>query len=416
MKSGIRQAKLPYVIFLMIVIPIILMSHYSYAQDFEFLDRRKKDVVSFKMVKNLIIIPVYMNGKGPYNFILDTGVGPLIISDPTLADSLHLKNLRPIKIAGLGKGDEIEAFVSAEINLKLGNAEITRIPTAILKEDLFLLSNYVGMPIHGLLGYHFFKSFIVEIKYSEKKLTFYLPSYQRKIKGNFVNLELINDKPYATIMIESPQFGRIPAKVLVDNGASHAVSLEILDEKPFQIPKESITANLGMGLGGPISGSIGRITSMELGGFTLKNVLASFPDFNEVAGKIMLKNRNGNLGAEVLSRFNITFDYSIHAMYIRKNNSFKRPFEHDMGGMEIFTDSKKEMRYFIGRIEPDSPAEAAGILQGDEVLYINFAPAANFTLDDITKLLKGSNGKTVILAIGRGGNIQVKLIKLKQRI
>lgn len=416
MKPLTSAIKLSYLKTFLIFMAFMLIFSTGYAQSFLFSGTRKKDVVNFTLIKNLIIIPVYINEKGPFNFILDTGVGPMIISDPSLADSLKIKDLRTIKIAGLGKGNEIEAFVSRSISASVGKSFIDQIPTAILKEDLFRLSSYVGMPIHGLLGYHFFKSFIVEIKYSSKRMIFFVPELNRKIKGERVPLEMINDKPYAMINIESPELGKLPLKVLIDNGASHAVSLEILNEKPFPVPGASIPANLGMGLGGPISGNIGRVPSLKIGTFELKKVLTSFPKYDEVAGKILLKDRNGNLGADILSRFDIVFDYADNSMYLRRNSNFKRPFEHDMAGMEVYADGPNIDHYFISRIEPGSPAEISGLEPEDEIAYLNFVPVTTYTLTEINRILRAGDGKSVIITILRRGQLHIKLLKLKQRI
>ncbi|RZL37115.1 MAG: aspartate aminotransferase, partial [Pedobacter sp.] len=150
------------------------------AQSFSFSGNQKKNTINFKLVKNLIIIPVTINGKGPYNFLLDTGVGPLIITEPSMVDTLGLKVLRTTKIYGLGKGEEVQAFLSSEINLTIKDASIQHIPTAILKTDVFNLSSYLGMKIHGIIGYYFFNSFVVKVNYSVNRLAFYNP--ENKVK------------------------------------------------------------------------------------------------------------------------------------------------------------------------------------------------------------------------------------------
>lgn len=416
MKRLVCAMKLTGLKILLLFLTIAMTLKSGYAQNFEFSNDRKKDAINMILIKNLVIIPVYINDKGPFNFILDTGVGPMIISDPSLTDSLNIKDLRTIKISGLGKGGEIEAYVTTSLEARIGKATLEHIPTAVLKEDLFRLSSYVGMPIHGLLGYHFFKSFIVELKYSNKRVVFYLPSYDKKIKGERVALEMINDKPYAKIEIESPELGALTLNMLVDNGASHAISLEILDKKPFPLPPVSILANLGMGLGGPISGSIGRVPIVRIGSFQLKEVLSSYPKYEDVAGKVLLHDRNGNLGADILSRFDVTFDYADNAMYLRKNGNFNRPFQHDMAGMEIYSDDTQLKRYYIGRIEPDSPAETGGLEADDEIIFLNFLPASSYSLTEINKVFREGNDRTVVVTILRKGLLNIKVIKLKQRI
>lgn len=387
------------------------------AQQFFFKGDRARDAIRFSMVKNLVIIPVYLNEKGPFNFILDTGVGPMIITDPHLIDSLGIKVSRSIKISGLGKGEEIDAFVSSDLRAKVGKAEITNIPGAILKKDIFGLSNYLGMKIYGLLGYYFFKSFIVELRYSGKKLLFGYPEAFGKIKGERVPIEILGYKPYVNVELESPGHQLLTLKMLVDNGASHAISLERLYEKPFPIPASAIQASLGVGMSGPIDGSIGRVSSLKLGTVLLKNVLAAYPAYDDVAAKVILKDRNGNLGADVLSRFNLTFDYEDQSMYLKKNGQFNRPFEHDMSGIELYLqDTGKNRHYFVSRIEPGSPAEKAGVQVEDELISINFLPALSYKLDELNNLLKAMDGKQIVLTIARKNELLIKVFKLKQRI
>jgi len=386
------------------------------AQEFKFSGKRQRDAIGFTSVRNLIIIPLYINEKGPFNFILDTGVGPMIITDTSLFKSLNLQDLRAIKINGLGKGLEIEAFLSGEITAKLGKAAMNNIPTAILKEDIFGLSSYVGTRIYGLLGYHFFNSFIVELRYSSKRLLFNLPGAKKRIKGERIPLRIINSKPYVDIDIETNEIGKVTASMVVDNGASHAISMETYLGKRFPAPPNAIRANLGVGLSGPISGSIGRTPSVQLGSFTMTNVLTSFPVYSDVAAKTYLQNRNGNLGADILSRFNIIFDYAGEAMYIRKNHHYKRPFEHDMSGIELFMEELDKRRFFISRIEPNSPADDAGLLAEDEILTINFVNTSKMGLNDITRIFRAEDGRPVFITVFRQGSTLTRLIKLKKRI
>lgn len=385
-------------------------------QQFNFTGKRQKDAISFVLARNLVIIPVYINNKGPFNFILDTGVGPMIITDTTLLKSLNLQNLRPIKINGLGEGLEIDAFLSRDIMAKVGKASINNIPTAILKEDIFDLSSYVGTRIYGLLGHAFFNSFTVELKYSNKRLLFGRSKAKKKIKGERIPIQIINNKPYVIIDIETVELGKITTKMVVDNGASHAISLETYQDKPFPTPQNVIQANLGVGLSGPISGSIGRIPIVHLGSFNIRNVLTSYPIYSDVAAKTYLQGRNGNLGADILSRFNIIFDYAGEAMYLRPNYNFKRPFEHDMAGIEFFMEETDKKRFFISRIEPNSPAEQSGLMPEDEILNINFARTSELSLNEITRIFRSEDRKPVFISIYRNGSVLIRLIKLKKRI
>ncbi|MDX5345841.1 MAG: hypothetical protein LPK19_01225, partial [Hymenobacteraceae bacterium] len=51
---------------------------------FEFKKPARSHKISFSLHRNLIIIQAYLNNKGPYNFLLDTGVNRCILTDPRL--------------------------------------------------------------------------------------------------------------------------------------------------------------------------------------------------------------------------------------------------------------------------------------------------------------------------------------------
>jgi predicted aspartyl protease len=393
-----------------------LIASPSFAQKFTFDGNQKKEAMDFTFIKNLIVVPIYINEKGPFNFILDTGVGSMVVTDPSLLDTLNLKNLRTTKIFGLGQGQEIEAFLSNDINVRIKSAHIEKIPTAILKQDIFDLSSYLGQKIYGLIGFNFFDSFVVKINYVSNRLNYSLPSANLRKKGEKIPLIIEKNRPYVFADIETSDKQKVNVKLIVDCGASHALSMDALNGKAWPLPKDTISANLGVGLSGVISGSMGRVPLLKLGKFTFKNVLSGFPAFEALASKIGYNQRNGNLGAEVLKRFTVTFDYPNQAMYLSPNTDFIIPFEHDMSGIEVFSDLKNSKHIFIGRIEKDSPAEKAGFMVHDEIMSLNLKLIQDYTLEEVSKLLKSQDGRTVLIEIVRDKKNIIKLLKLKRRI
>ncbi|MFA6946868.1 MAG: retropepsin-like aspartic protease, partial [Pedobacter sp.] len=183
--------------FITILAFIILSVQNTFAQKFEFNGNRKRETLPFKMIKNLMIIQLQINGKGPFNFILDTGVGLILISDPKLIDSVSIKNLRSINIIGFGEGEKLSAFITPSIDIDIGNTSAKHISAAILKKDIFEFSNYLGIPVHGLIGYEFFNSFVTRISFISSTITIYTPekAYIPR-KGNRIPISIEERKPY----------------------------------------------------------------------------------------------------------------------------------------------------------------------------------------------------------------------------
>jgi hypothetical protein len=386
------------------------------AQGFRFRGNRKKDAIEFKLVKNLIIIPIYINKKGPYNFILDTGVSPLLVTDPTILNTADMKDARTIKLTGLGKGNDVEALASNSLQVDVGRSSMEYIPAAILKTDIFNLSNFLGIHIHGLIGYYFINSFLVKIKYSSQRVIFYAPGQKVKIKGEPVDIKLILNKPYLQANLMAPVIGQINARLLMDSGASNGLSLEAYKGKEFPQPEKKIPANLGMGFSGLISGNIGRVTEVQVGPYTLKDVIASYPNYEEGGAKSVETGRNGSVGADLLRHFDLTIDYANEKLYLKPNSNFKLAFEHDMSGLEVYIEEGKSNRFYVERIEPNSPGTKAGILEGDEIVSLNFNPVRTMDLEHIGNLLKSGDGRTLIVEVFRKTENMYKVLTLKKRI
>ncbi|GGH12272.1 aspartyl protease family protein [Pedobacter zeae] len=362
-----------------------------------------------------MVIPVYVNGKGPFDFVLDTGVGPMIITDPSIIDSLNFSLLRKIKVSGLGI-EPVEAFVSQSLDVKVGSANIARIPTAILKEDLFNLSGHLGLKIYGLLGYSFFNSFIVDVRYNESRLIIYDRDAKIKYNGVKIPIEIENQKPYLIGNVELSDGKPVTARFLMDTGASHALSLEMLQGSEFPLPEKKIKANLGMSISGQIKGYVGRVAKLKLGNYVFNDVVTGFPDFKTIAEKINLSKRNGNLGADLLRKFNIQFNYREGFIYVKPNGFTKLPFEYDMVGMVIYLDQKEYKRVLIGEIDENSPAEKAGLCPDDEIIAVNFKSIDAYSLNELSEMFKSKADRNVIFEIFRDNQVYFKVVRLEKRI
>jgi hypothetical protein len=86
---------------------------------FEFTgSNKKRQQISFKVLNNLIVIPLEINGK-KLSFILDTGVNKTILFNLTKNESVGLLNTRKIMLHGLGGGEPIAALLSKKNKFKI---------------------------------------------------------------------------------------------------------------------------------------------------------------------------------------------------------------------------------------------------------------------------------------------------------
>ena len=366
------------------------------------------------MIRDLMIIKLSINGKGPFNFILDSGVGLMLITDPKLVDSINVSNKRTIKISGLGEGDAYEAYITSQLNIGIPGLVSYDVGAAILKTDHFGLSNFVGIPIQGLLGYEFFSALAVKIDFGDSTLTVSKP----KDAGYFtkfskIPLHIENRKAYLQAKVVFPDGGKANEKLVFDLGAGHTISLENIINKQG-LPQKFIAANLGVGLTGPINGILSRVAEVDIGKYKMKNVITSFPDYQKPPAAATL--RDGNLGVGLLKRFTIIVDYQDSALYLKPGPRLNDPFEHDMSGLEYFKAGDDYGHLVISRVEPGSPGDAIGLEPGDEIVTINFKAVSKMSLEDIDGIFKSTPERNLLLEVYHDKKSDNVVLTLKRRI
>ncbi|MCR8556347.1 aspartyl protease family protein [Mucilaginibacter sp. BJC16-A38] len=385
------------------------------AQYFDFTGNKKKTAIPFRLVRNMVIIQLKINNKGPFNFVMDTGVGIMIITDPGLIDSLQIPVHRMLKLRGFGEDEAYDAYASPELAITVSCLRSFAVDAAILKKDHFGLSSYAGMPIHGLLGYEFFNNLAVKVNFSDSTITVYNAKDKHKFaKGEKIPITIEAHKPYMEANVYLPDGNIKKSKLVVDLGAGHPLSLENIDEHSG-IQKKCIHANLGVGFSGPINGFLSRISQIEFGKYKIKNVISSFPQDDSLKNYINVK-RDGNLGIGLLKKFIVVFDYPDNAIYLKPGPNFKEPFEQDMSGLEYYADGDDFKRIIISRVEPGSAGDQIGLEKNDEILAINLKPIAKMSLEEVDSIFKSWNDRSLLLEIYHDNRHDLVIMKLKRRI
>lgn len=427
---------------ILVVLFYLFALNFSQAQsEFSFVNGAQKYTTSFKMVNNLIVFPIEVNGK-ELNFILDSGVGATLLFNIKESDSVKLKNLERRNIRGLGGMEEIEAIISKGNFFKMKNIVGTNQNLYMVSHDNFDLSIRMGLTIHGIIGYELLKDFVVKINYSAKRITFYDPdSFEEKIcrKCDAFNLEFYQLKPYLEIGAKLNSENIVPVKLLIDTGGSDAMWLFENSKPEIKPPTNYFIDFLGEGLSGEVYGKRARIKGLVLGKFELKNPTVSYPDSLAIAHARMFEERNGSIGGSILNRFEVTFNYSEAKLYLKKSSRFNKPFNYNMSGLELAHNGKVLVRerdkatnqfsistedgggsnpqivlsyqyqynfkpsYRVHHVLPDSPGAEAGILEGDILIKINGKYTHDMTLEEIIHHFYEREGKRIFVLVERNG-------------
>jgi len=402
-----------------------LVSINCFAQNsvgFSFDDGQQFVELSFKDESNLIIIPILVNGEGPFNFILDTGSESGMIFDRFVIADNNLADARTIPIYA-GNGDKItDLFVASNLSIKLNGISGSNQSMLVLEESGMDIRNILGVEAHGILGSELFSRFVVEVDYENEKLRLYEPGKFKIPKGfRKVDVEIRDFRPYIKAEIKQKGEKRKTVNLLIDTGASSALFLDEERHDEIVLPKHTIEHSLGSSLIGNLEGKVGRIQGLRFGKrFRFNKVVTSFPEDWQVKrvveGNGTEMKRYGTMGSDVLARFNVIFDYPNEAIYLKKNENYGNTFKFNTAGFTFSVTGEELNRYFVSNIIPNSPAKKIGLLPGDEIISMADKPVFFYSFASMNSLLRQPSGTRLTMVIKRDGKLIEKELELKALI
>ena len=154
---------------LIILATLILLEAFSCKAQSEigfFIPKNVKRVeIPFENYNNLIVIKGVVNNRLPLNFIFDTGVHTSIITDKSLSDMMQVKYDRMYTMYGIGEHKQFNVYLANGVSVDFPDLEGRSLNMLVLEEDYLLLRNYLGTPIHGILGTDLLQNLVITIDY-----------------------------------------------------------------------------------------------------------------------------------------------------------------------------------------------------------------------------------------------------------
>ncbi|WP_374363060.1 PDZ domain-containing protein [Cloacibacterium sp.] len=420
---------------------------------FQILDNKKKIEIPFKQINNLAFIDLKINEVN-LTFLLDTGVAETLLFSLENKD-ISFENVEKVNFTGLGGSTYVEGIKSTKNTLKLNKDFIDKDHTIyIVLDEEFNFSSHVGIPVNGIIGYHFFKNQPIKIDFERHIITVYNEKFfnEKKLKKfEKLPISIEGQKPYlVTEVQQSKDF--FPAKMLVDLGNSDALWLFPNRIPHFNYNRPNIDDFLGRGFNGDIYGKRSRIHAVKLGKSTLNEPIASMPSEESVKSMNFAKGRIGSIGSDILKRFTIVFDYPNNNLYIKKSKTVKDPFKFNMSGLDIKHDGMKwesdlvkvdtpkpkesskndinvynavsdfqykfilKPEYSVAGVRENSPAYFAEIKKGDKLLEINGKKTSDMTLQHINEIFLSEENRKIKIKLLRNSVTLLKEFVLKDPI
>ena len=359
--------------------------------------------IRFKQLSGGVIMFNARFGNFPdtLNFILDTGSGGISL-DSTTVDYFRItptpSNLTILGIAGIRK-------VSFIYNQKLHLPGLTVDSLNFHINNYDILTQVYGEKIDGIVGFSLLSRYIFNINYDSSKISIFTNGRMKYPRGGWLYEPILRTLPVQTARIKDAVTTN--SRFLFDIGAGLCLMLnkEFLEDSNFLDKKRVLYAKEAEGVGGKVDMHMTVIKEMRMGPYRFKNIpVFVFDDTYNITSYPYL---SGIIGNDILRRFNLILNYAKREFYFMPNTHYQDPFDYAYSGIELYY---VDGDILLGDVAIASPAEKAGLREGDVLIGINNMLNANIQQ---YKTALQSAGQKVRIIISRDDKLMEFNFKIK---
>jgi hypothetical protein len=388
-----------------LAIIISLLAHTAIGAQEEFIEPPSRMLIRIPFVQltgGIVIIRAKLgNVPDTLSFVLDTGSSGISL-DSTTAVELGLHPTPTNRtIRGIG-GIRNVPFL---FNQKLHFPGLTVDSLDFHVNDYSILTAVYGERIDGIIGYSLINRYILKINYDSLTIDLWSKGTLRYPRGGYMLKPVIGTLPAQSVRVKDEVV--VNGKFLYDMGAGvcFMFSKDFINDSQLIKKNRKLWIKEGEGVGGKIDMQATVIKEVKLGPYRFRSVPVHI--FEDVYNVTSYPYLGGLIGNDILRRFNVIMNYDKRDIYITPNSHFNDPFDYSYPGIELYMIMGK---IIIGDVARDSPAEKAGIQEGDEVIAINKNFSQN--LNAYKVLLQAPNEK-IRLIIRRKGELRDVEFKVK---
>ncbi len=274
------------------------------------------------------------------------------------------------------------------------------------------LSEASGRVQRGLVGHDVLQRFTVEIDYPARRIRLLDPAWYRYAgSGAIVPFTADADLPLLSAKVKAPGRHAIPARLLLDTGASGLcliLTAPFVEQYELDRVRPAIDAPIGTGLAGELHGTIVRLQELQLGRVRVRSPTTGLG--GEIKGFLGRTDIDGVIGNAVFEGSRLILDYARRRIIVEPGTSIgSAPCDYDMSGMRLAARGPGLRHVMVDYVVPRSPSADAGIRAGDELLLIDGRGAGDEDLSAVRRILRVDGAVRQLLLRRADDTIRVAL-------
>lgn len=255
--------------------------------------------IHFHKMLNLIFAEIMIEGKGPYNFAIDTGATQTVISEK-LATSLGLQPITSTVVFGIGGAGKVDTKIYKVKELSAGDIKVSNVPVGTFDDPL------ISQIADGILGTSIFSDFIITVDYPNGQM-----ELARKRPAIAAGTETAPIWFFSNLLLMPMDVNGKHGNFIVDTGAvttviSHSMAAQL------GINENTPGAKVDLGIAG-VGGFEGVVLKIPNVTFKTQKNTEVFPqvvaiDLKQIS-KMIGTEVSGVIGFDFLSDYKLTLDY-----------------------------------------------------------------------------------------------------------
>ncbi len=244
-------------------------------------------------------VPVMIDGKGPFDFVIDTGADRTVISRELAAD-LNLPGGAPVAVhATSGVSVASTALVDT---LQVGPVRIEQLQAPLLARS--------DLGAAGMLGIDSLKDQSVVMDFRTGKLTVQTARTRVDAPNTIV---VYGKRRYGELILVDAYVRGVQIYVILDSGAQNSIANPVLAQMLARRTvgqRSAPVVDIVSVTGGTTAGTFAVLPNMSLGGVTLNNLPIAFAELDSFARFHLDDKPAMLLGMDVLRAFErVTVDF-----------------------------------------------------------------------------------------------------------
>lgn len=335
----------------------------------------------------MVIRAGFENIKDSFNFILDTGSGGISLDSTTCAEFGIASRETDTTITGIGGKRKVHFVFNKTLHF----------PGLQLDKLNFHINNYevltsvYGDKIDGIIGYSFFRRYIVKINFDSSFIEVFQPGKMAYPRGGTLLKPAFTSLPIHFMQFKERK--KMSHNFYFDTGAGLCLLLneKYVADSNILLAKRKPKVTQAEGMVGKLQMRLTVVKELKLGPYRFYNVPTYLyqDDYNVLNYPFTA----GLIGNELLRRFNMTINYGQREIHLLPNHKFNDAFDYAYTGLGMYFIDGKVM---VEDVIENSPGQKAGFMEGDEIVAVGNNVSQNIQQYKSMMLTAGQRIKIIV--------------------